>query len=301
MGATPKPPMRQKVLLADTTPSPLGQVTFAAHIQDGRGVLPAFPYRIYGSYALTYITQGEGAYQDANGYAQDVRSGDAIFVFPDLPHTYGPGAGRRWSELYLVFQGPVFDTWRSLGLLDPHRPVRRLLPLESWAARLEEAAVVPSSATPAVKAHQVCSLLTLLTDIASDGAEVSTRQGDGCWASQACHLLAQELETGLTAADLVRRAGLAYETFLRRFTATLGLTPVQYRAQRRMEVACHLLQYTPMTNSQIAERLAFSDEYYFSRRFKQTYLETPSQFRRRSCQWDTQTEYARPISKSEPE
>ena len=38
-----------------------------------------------------------------------VRSrGYLIFVFPDLAHRYGPGPDETWTEMYLVFNGPVF-------------------------------------------------------------------------------------------------------------------------------------------------------------------------------------------------
>ncbi len=71
------------------------------------------------------------------------------------------------------------------------------------------------------------------------------------------------------------------ETFRRRFTRELGIPPARFRAGKIMEAACHLLLYTSLTSAQIAERLNFSDEYHFSRRFKQIRGETPTQFRRR--------------------
>ena len=56
----------------------------------------------------------------------------------------------------------------------------------------------------------------------------------------------------------------------------------RYRAGRRIETACDLLQYTTMTGAQIAERLGFSDEYHFSKRFKELRGKSPRQFRRRN-------------------
>ena len=75
--------------------------------------------------------------------------------------------------------------------------------------------------------------------------------------------------------------GMPYETFRRRFTREIGIAPARFRAERTIEAACHLLQYTGMAGAQIAERLGYADEYHFSRRFKQLRGETPTQFRRR--------------------
>jgi AraC family transcriptional activator of pobA len=47
-----------------------------------------------------------------------------------------------------------------------------------------------------------------------------------------------------------------------------------------MEMACHWMQYTRMTNAQIATRLGFSDEFHFSRRFRQLRGQSPSEFRK---------------------
>src|SRR5579862_4347822 len=118
--------------------SPLGRLTLAARIESGRGIIPAQPYRVYGSYALVFITEGQGVYRDANGLTQDIRAGDAILVFPELPHTYGPQPGRTWSELYLVFDGPAIEAWREIGILSAQRPIYHLEPVAHWVARLYE-------------------------------------------------------------------------------------------------------------------------------------------------------------------
>lgn len=75
--------------------------------------------RVLGSYALVYVVGGGGEYSDARGTRRQVSEGDLIWVFPDIPHAYGPARGGRWDEIYLVFDGPVFDLWRQRGLLDP--------------------------------------------------------------------------------------------------------------------------------------------------------------------------------------
>ena len=50
-------------------------------------------------------------------------TGDVVLVLPERAHWYGPGRGRTWDELYLVFDGPVFDLWRGTGVLDEAHPV----------------------------------------------------------------------------------------------------------------------------------------------------------------------------------
>ena len=261
-------------------PSPLGQITLMASIADGRGIAPAAPYRVYGSYALVIITRGQGSYQDANGYSADVRAGDAIFVHPTLPHTYGPDAGQTWDEFFLVFSGPAFDAWHAMGLFDPKAPLYSLDPLGEWLARFRALSDAPDLTTPSAKALQVCRLLALLTEIVLSRPPHPAAPAPNLWLAQACSLLGGSLGTGADLTGLIRPLGMPYETFRRRFTREMGIAPARFRAERTVEAACHLLQYTGMTGAQIAERLGYGDEYHFSRRFKQLRGETPTQFRR---------------------
>ena len=262
--------------------SPLGSIALIASITNGHGVVPATPLRIYGSYALVVITQGKGSYQDANGTSAVMQAGDALLVHPALPHTYSPSPGETWDEFYLVFSGPAFDAWHALGLFNPQRPLYTLNPLEDWLKHLRSLAQIPDAPAPAAGAVQVCRLLTMLTEIVLSSSSIpEAAPAANEWLSRACLLLGSVLDSGATLETLTRPLGIPFETFRRRFTRELGIPPAQYRAGRVMETACHLMQYTSMTGAQIAEHLRFSDEYHFSRRFKQLRGETPTQFRRR--------------------
>lgn len=269
------------ILHSSALESPLGRLTLAASIEGGRGIVPAQPLRIYGSYALVYITRGLGSYHDANGCAQEIEAGDLIMVFPELAHTYGPRPGETWSELYLIFDGPVFDTWRSIGMLSSRRPVYRLLPIGDWVERFRWVIGPDSSDTLDAKALQLCRLLTLLTEIATRHEAVARPTEEHHWATKACALLAEDLNSNRSVDDFAKKAGMSGQSFRKRFKEEMGMSPARYRANRRIETACDLLQYTGMTNTQIAESLGFSDEYHFSKRFKELRGESPREFRRR--------------------
>ena len=279
METSPLP--QNAILYSDTSPSPLGQVTLIAAIHNGRGVQPPLPLRVYGAYALVCITAGQGTYADANGMARNVGAGDAILVFPDLPHTYGPRPGTTWNEFYVVFHGPAFEAWRQMGLLSPSRPVVSLLPLDAWTERLRGLTLPPGETGAGARAGQVCRLLSLLTEISMMQAAVPAPVGENVWLARACALLAGDVESARPLSELVRPLGLPYETFRKKFTAQAGQSPARFRAGKRIETAAHLMQFTSMTNAQIAERLDFGDEFHFSKRFTQMRGETPTAFRRR--------------------
>jgi AraC-like DNA-binding protein len=255
-------------LYHSATRCPLGRITVAGTIQNSRG-LPATPMRVLGSYALVYLLAGGGHYADANGCRQRVGAGDLLVLFPDLAHTYGPEPGGRWDEIYLVFEGPVFDLWRQSGLLTPSRPVHHLEPVRWWQQRLA-GVVAPNLSTP--------ERLALLQSVLA-GALAAGAQPEDAWLRHARALLEADMDRELYVEDVARKLKLSPETFRKKFCRLAGQSPWRYRLERLIDQACRLVHEGQVTNKEIAGQLGFSDEFHFSRRFKQITGLSPTQYR----------------------
>ncbi|MDD6174813.1 MAG: AraC family transcriptional regulator [Firmicutes bacterium] len=83
-----------------------------------------------------------------------------------------------------------------------------------------------------------------------------------------------------TLEDLTARAGVKKTLFLQSFRNVTGTSPKQYIIGLRLESARSLLLETQMPVSQIAEKCGFTDAFYFSRRFKAKFSESPQQYRK---------------------
>src|SRR5665213_203823 len=142
------------IIAPDAPMTALRRLTGGGFINQKTGYLP---WRVLGRYALVYVLEGQGQYQDANGVIAEVAAGDLLLLFPELAHRYGPGAKGTWAELHMIFEGRMFEEWREVGLLDSSRPLYHLEPVEQWQARLLE--IASSSGTVAVS-----RLLTVLTE-----------------------------------------------------------------------------------------------------------------------------------------
>jgi len=258
--------------------SPLGQVTLAGFIRNGQGI-PRRPLRILGSYAVVYVVDGGGRYEDATGLELAVAKGDLLVIFPDLGHTYGPAGGLPWTELYLVFDGPVFDLWRAAGLLDPRKPLLHLEPVEHWAVRWESVLGAPRQPGFAPSLLEVCRLQEVLGEALLGSARGGVRDEETAWLGRACALLESDLDRDLDLHDLARQLHMSYDGFRKRFRRQTGVPPARYRGARIIDRACELIDQGRLTDRQIAEQLGFCDEFYFSRRFKQVTGRSPRQFR----------------------
>lgn len=263
-------------------PSGLGSVQLAGHIRDSAGV-PAPPQRDLGAYAVVYLLAGGGYFADDRGLSVRVEPGDLLLLFPGVAHAYGPAAGDTWSEIYLVFDGPVFDLWLRSGVIDPARPVWHLEPIDEWAQAFDRVLAPVGAGTDmdaGAALTQVCRLQAVLAE-ALAAAQPSDRQAgeDRQWLARATALLAADTRREADLADVAAALGFSYDGFRKRFRRLAGVSPARYRAVRSIDRARELIATTGWSDRQIAAELGFCDEFHFSHRFKQLTGQTPRRFR----------------------
>lgn len=83
--------------------------------------------------------------------------------------------------------------------------------------------------------------------------------------------------------DLARDVGLSRSVLAERFNDIVGIPPIQYLAQWRMQVAAGMLSGSNANIASIAAETGYSSEAAFSRAFKRMVGVSPSEHRRQSC------------------
>jgi hypothetical protein len=204
---------QNRTFFSDNSPCPLGRLTMAGTIQQSRGT-GAQQMRVYGQYAIVLLLNGGGLFRDALGFRAQVREGDMICVFPEIAHRYGPPRGGDWDELYVCFDGPVFDLWRSERLLDPARPVISVANWRNFAGQLENILSEPHLTAPQEHLAQLHRFMTLLSEVTTPPQVLS----DAPWLAHAKALLQANLGGEVRGADVAREVGWTYESFRKAFT-----------------------------------------------------------------------------------
>lgn len=258
--------------------SPLGRVSKAAFNSNSRGISRP---RILRNYAIVYLLNGKGRFEDNLGNERDISAGDLIILFPDVPHRYGPREGEDWSEFYILFQGQVFDQWRASGLLDPAKPVHHLEPVGYWLRRFQSVVETPPGARQLYPLACVCKLQQVLADVLVSIDEGRINAADRRWLDQARALLeqpgpAEEIDWN----ELAGKLHMSYENFRKRFARLAGIPPSRYRMRGVMERAAEHLLQSRLTLKEVADLCGFCNEFHFSRRFKQIVGLSPRDFRK---------------------
>ncbi len=90
---------------------------------------------------------------------------------------------------------------------------------------------------------------------------------DQDWLKNACEILDRLMLNRKPIPKIAKMLGMSYESFRKRFTRLLGMSPSQYHNKRIIDRACRLMQESNLSNKEIAWQLGFCDEFHFSHRF----------------------------------
>jgi AraC-like DNA-binding protein len=272
---SPLPSIRERVVFRGLGKSSLGHVSARGHLRTSHGLIK---FRTLKSYALVYVLSGDGFYEDLHLGLRAIRAGDVIVVFPGIPHRYGPTAPEGWSEIYLLFEGLIFDTWRHQGVLSLDLPVLHAEPIGEWSRRFSEILQGSGSSASSVTClRAVCQVQTLVADLLAWRASCPRFDDDAAWLDRAVALLESPPHCGLAA--IARQMGSSLESFRKRFRRLACISASTYRTTHLMDRACVLIQEGRLRDAQIADLLGFYDPAHFSKRFKRVVGVPPSAFR----------------------
>lgn len=85
--------------------------------------------------------------------------------------------------------------------------------------------------------------------------------------------------------ELAQQAGVSKSLLMERFVHYMGIPPIQYLTQWRMQLAAERLRATTDSMAQIAARIGYSSESAFSRAFKRIAGVAPASFRQVRPPW----------------
>ena len=143
--------------------------------------------------------------------------------------------------------------------------------------KLVELAKSPVPDSGRLMAGVLGHLLARLECVTRSGNSVGRQQG---LIQDAYRLLGDPERSQLGLETFSEELGVSYSWFRRSFRNHTGLTPQRYRLLQQLDRACQLLGDTTLPVGAIAERLGFSSQAYFARRFRKETGFSPTVWRR---------------------
>ena len=163
------------------------------------------------------------------------------------------------------------------GVCSPDRTLAQLASalLPSLVKPQEASRIFVDHVLHAAAAH----LLKEYADIDQPAAKL--RGGLAPWQQRrATELLAENLDGGLSLADVAVECGLSPGHFSRAFARSMGMPPHRWLRERRVEKAKSLLSKSRLSLAEIARASGFGDQSHFTRVFSESTGSSPGAWRR---------------------
>jgi AraC-like DNA-binding protein len=220
---------------------------------------------------LCYIFQGHGEYIDCQNRRYKLYPGVFFLRLPEI-HAVQVQS-ETYAEFYLslsqvaldflkVFQSNVTKTPRVIdfGL---HREV--VLRYERLFQEIRD--------TPEPKLAQTAlHVLEFYLEILGESSSRETKLIE-----DACLLIKSDPASREPLEHTAHKLGLGYSNFRRLFHEKIGLSPGDYRINKRLELACELLS-AGLSQKQVAFKLGYTDVQGFSRQFRRFIGLSPGMF-----------------------
>lgn len=236
-------------------------------------------------YELHYITAGQGWFETAGGRIA-VRGGDCFYTEPGAAHRmWVPQQRFHVLQYVCIFSLPGRGDRDLKRELAAHWPAMDILALGQAPFVLFETLRRLWHEESAPAHHAVRHYFTgFLYECMQRQTATATLPPHPA-VTKALQWMHEHVDEPLSLDRLATHVGLNKSYFIRLFKAGLGTPPGRYFAQLQMQVATALLEDPETTIASVAGELGFTDEFYFSRRYKQITGQPPSAARQHKPRW----------------
>ncbi|WP_159081818.1 AraC family transcriptional regulator [Paenibacillus sp. CAA11] len=220
---------------------------------------------VFKEWALVFIADGRGVYQEGEEKETEVQGGAYFFFEPGKEYCFGPKPAESWDEYYINFRGPRVQEWLREGLVFQGE-VKTAPEVHKWVHKLEALIQLMDSGIPTGADRAALQLEALLYELMISND--SGREGDDEHWPEILEDLNRMVYEPLHPELIACRHHISVSTLRRITKAHTGYPLGDYATRLKVGEAKHLLINTNLQIQEIAHLLGYKDPLYFSRVFK---------------------------------
>ena len=226
---------------------------------------------------LIYCTEGK-AFLNVEGEPYTMETGDLLLLPAGANHRYTADPDNPWTIHWVHYTGPLAEEFRKYMGFDDATPIRHLGRQPRLIVDFNGLLSVRQTGFRARGLiHAANRLRQLLAAVPISVDETSNqRQAELDTINSYMH---EHLDERITLEQLADVAGLSPAHFATRYKEQTGTSPIQHFLHLKVERACQMLDTTSLSFTEISRRLGYDDAYYFSRLFKKTMGQAPTDYR----------------------
>lgn len=227
--------------------------------------------------AIAYVLSGTGTLRTAQG-TYDLEEGDLCILGENVIYSSQTDAAKPWTRLVIHLAGSAafplvqaFDLEKNLV----YKNHPELLPV------MEELVACAGQEAPVERIMADCGMLVmkLLTRLCQKERQDMSVSDD---VRTVKRFIDNNYQKNLTMDDISASVFRSNDYIQKQFKQAYGVTPYGYYMELKMRCAKSLLQQTNLSIGQIADRLGYKSDRYFSARFRKIVGITAMEYRKNS-------------------
>ncbi|WP_455383396.1 helix-turn-helix domain-containing protein [Salinispira pacifica] len=233
--------------------------------------------RTLNEYQIVYITRGRGVFV-TDGATYSVIPGSVMLIFPGVRHFYRPDYEVGWTEYWVGAKGPYLEILKEESFLSPERPFHEVGLQNGLLTIYSQIFEEVRNQKPLYQIKASSAVLSLLAEIIAHGRTAVQYSHSEQLVEKAKFLMEENIYGEINLNAIGEMLGVSTSHLNEVFKSYTSMTPYQYFISIKIHKAKELLERGELSIKEIAFRLGFRDQYYFSRLFKNKTGISPSRW-----------------------
>jgi AraC-like DNA-binding protein len=230
-------------------------------------------------FQIVYISRGQGIF-GADGKTYTVEPGSMLFLLPGMRHFYRPDYETGWQEHWVGFNGGYFTQLVEGGILSRRRvfftPGLRDSILNTFNQIIEEV----RAQRPLFQLKACSGIIALISEmLASERRQVQPNYYQEIVEKTKC-LMESNVYGAINVPNIAEQIGVSTSRLNEVFKTYTAMTPYQYYIHIKIHKAENILEQENISIKEVAFKLGFEDQYYFSRLFRSKTGMSPSEWKK---------------------
>lgn len=232
---------------------------------------------------LIYCVDGKGWAQMPDKGIMPIGTGEFLVIPTGTPHRYGADETHPWSIFWMHISGHQAKAVANLMMGSPPSHINSL-PYDKERVRLFD-----DMYNMLEKGYGLNNLIYvnmtlwrfLVSFIQSDEFTLVSKTVDKDAISKTIDYMQENIHTSLKLEDFATYANISPSHYSALFKRKTGYAPIEYFNHLKIQKACQYLQFTDLRIGEIARKIGISDQYYFSRLFRNIMECPPMEYRKK--------------------
>ena len=240
---------------------------------------PVAEGRILPEFQIVYITEGEGIFSSGDK-TYKVSPGCVMLLLPGIRHMYKPLLETGWHEYWVGFKGGYFFRLLEEGRLSEDRVFFKTGLHDSILSFFNQIFEEVRSQRPLYQLKTCALILSLIAEVLTRERRKEQPNYFEKTVARAKYLMESNVYSAINLPAISGQLGVSTSRLNEIFKTYTSMTPYQYYIDIKIHKAESFLEQEDIPVKEVAYKMGFDDQYYFSRLFKNKTGLSPSEWRR---------------------